>query len=52
MAFTARPCTGADVDLLREVHASVRAPTHYDGNYVGWHEPGRGRLALASTAGK
>lgn len=38
MAFTARPLTDEDVAMLREVHASLTAPKHYDGNYVGWHE--------------
>jgi Domain of unknown function (DUF4111)/Nucleotidyltransferase domain len=38
MAFTSRPCGEADIELLRGVHAQLRAPTYYDGSYVIWRD--------------
>lgn len=38
MAFTSRPCSEADIELLRGVHAQLQAPTCYDGSYVIWRD--------------
>jgi hypothetical protein len=38
MAFTSRPCSEGDIELLRGVHAALQAATYYDGNYVTWRD--------------